>query len=93
MGRFIISYLIRSSIAFLAWISLASIGIAIVYIVGHPTFKSTWLLVVPVVAFFALLKLRSYLEKVPNRLIRLEEQLRLQALASQSGTDGSTSSS
>lgn len=66
---------------FLTWISLASIIIAIVYVVHKPGFYSAWLVVVAVAAFIALFKLRSYPIKVQDRLIRLEERLRLQALA------------
>lgn len=66
---------------FLVWISLASIVIAIVYVVHHPSFYSAWLVVVALAAFFALFKLRSYPIKVQDRVIRLEERLRLQALA------------
>ena len=66
---------------FLACISLASIVIAMVYAVRHPGFSSAWMLVVAVAAFFALFKLRSYPLKVQDRVIRLEERLRLQALA------------
>lgn len=80
MGRFIVYYLIRCSIFFLAWISLVSIVIAILYVVGHPGFNSVWLLAIPLAAFLALLKLRSYLLKAQDRVIRLEERLRFQAL-------------
>jgi hypothetical protein len=66
---------------FLAWISLASIIIAIVYAVHQPGFYSAWLAVVALAAFLALFKLRSYPMKVQDRAIRLEERLRLQALA------------
>jgi hypothetical protein len=66
---------------FLAWISLASIVIAIVYVVHQPSFYSAWMAVVALAAFFALFKLRSYPAKVQDRVIRLEERLRLQALA------------
>jgi len=66
---------------FLTWIALASIVIAIVYAVRHPCFYSVWWIVVAVAAFFALFKLRSYPLKVQDRVIRVEERLRLQALA------------
>ena len=68
---------------FLTFISLATIIVAIVYLVRHPCFYSAWLLVVAVAAFLALFKLRSYPLKVQDRVIRLEERLRLQALAPQ----------
>lgn len=66
---------------FLTWISLASTIIAIVYAVRQPGFYSIWMVVVAVAAFFALFRLRSYPLKVQDRVIRLEERLRLQALA------------
>lgn len=66
---------------FLAWIAIASFIIAIVYLVVHPGFYSAWLVVVALAAFLALFKLRSYPLKVQDRIIRLEERLRLQALA------------
>lgn len=66
---------------FLTWISLASMVIAIVYVVRHPGFYSAWMVVVSVAAFFALFKLRSYPLRVQDRVIRLEERLRLQELA------------
>jgi hypothetical protein len=66
---------------FLVWVSLAGIIIAIVYAVVHPGFYSAWLVVIAIAAFFSLFKLRSYPLKVQDRVIRLEERLRLQALA------------
>lgn len=66
---------------FLVWIALASIIIAIVHAVHRPGFYSAWLVVVAVAAFFALYRLRTYPLKVQDRVIRLEERLRLQALA------------
>jgi len=65
---------------FLIWISLASMVIAIVYAVQHPDFYSVWIVLVAVAAFFALFRLRTYPLKVQDRIIRLEERLRLQAL-------------
>ena len=66
---------------FLVWISLASIVIAIVFAIQHPNFYSVWIVVVAFAAFFALVRLRTYPLKVQDRIIRLEERLRLQALA------------
>jgi hypothetical protein len=66
---------------FLTWIFTANIIIAIVYAVHHFCFYSVWFVVLSIAAFFALFKLRLYPLKVQDRVIRLEERLRLQALA------------
>jgi hypothetical protein len=66
---------------FLAIVGLANVIISIVYAVHHLRFYSVWLVVVSVAAFLALFKLRSYPLKVQDRVIRLEERARLQALA------------
>lgn len=66
---------------FLAPVALANVVIAIVYVVHHPHFHPVWLLVLSVAAFVLLFKVRLYPLKVQDRVIRLEERLRLQALA------------
>ena len=48
---------------------------------GDAHIAASWYLVLSVVAFFALVKVRIYPLKVQDRVIRLEERLRLQALA------------
>jgi len=66
---------------FLTWIFLANVIIAVVYAVHHLCFYSIWLIVISIAAFLLLFKLRTYPLKVQDRVIRLEERLRLQALA------------
>ena len=66
---------------FLAWIFLANVIVSIVYCVKHPGFYGAWFILISVAAFLALFKLRLYPLKVQDRVIRLEERLRLQALA------------
>lgn len=66
---------------FLAPIAIASLVIAIVYLFHHPHFHSAWLVVLSVAAILLVFKFRLYSLKVQDRLIRLEERLRLQALA------------
>lgn len=68
---------------FLIWIFLANIVIAIVYAVHHCCFDSVWLVVLSIAAFLMLFRVRTYPLKVQDRVIRLEERLRLQALAPQ----------
>jgi hypothetical protein len=59
----------------------ANLIISIVYVVKHPGFYSGWYVVLSVAAILALTKMRMYPMKVQDRVIRLEERLRLQALA------------
>ncbi len=66
---------------FLTLVFLANLIISIVYVVKHPGFYSAWYVVLSVAAILALLKMRMYPIKVQDRVIRLEERLRLEALA------------
>jgi hypothetical protein len=66
---------------FLIFVFLANLIISIVYVVKHPCFYSAWFVVLSVAAILALLKMRMYPLKVQDRVIRLEERMRLQALA------------
>ena len=62
-------------------ILIASFVIALVYLIYHPHFFTAWIVVLTVVAFIPFFKIRTYALKVQDRVIRLEERLRLQALA------------
>jgi hypothetical protein len=65
----------------LIFVLLANLIVSIVYVVKHPCFYSAWFVVLAVAAILGLLKMRLYPLKVQDRVIRLEERLRLQALA------------
>ena len=64
-----------------AGLYVANLVVAITGEVHHPNFGSTWYLVLSLFAIVPILKLRLYPLKVQDRVIRLEERLRLQALA------------
>jgi hypothetical protein len=66
---------------FLIFVLFANLIISIVYVVKHPGFYPAWYVVLSVAAILALLKMRMYPLKVQDRVIRLEERLRLEALA------------
>ncbi len=61
---------------FLAPLLLVNIGVAVHHAVRHPGWQSGWLIVLSVVLFVMLL-FRGYSLKVQDRIIRLEEQMRL----------------
>ena len=66
---------------FIAPVLLINLICAIVRLIRFPHWHTAWWLVLSLVALLALLKMRMYALKVQDRVIRLEERLRLQALA------------
>lgn len=60
---------------------LANVVFAVVSEIRRPDWLSTWYLVISLLVIVPLLKIRIYPLKVQDRVIRLEERLRLQALA------------
>jgi hypothetical protein len=67
----------------LAPILFANLIIAIVNAVRHRDLGSVWFVVLSIAAVALLFRLRQYPLKAQDRVIRLEERLRLQALAPQ----------
>lgn len=59
---------------------LANIGVAVYHAVRRPEWISWWLVVVSVALFMAVGFMRSYALRVQDRVIRLEERLRLAML-------------
>ncbi len=60
---------------------VTNLVVAIVYLIHHFGFYSAWLVFLSIVVFVPYFILRIYPLKVQDRVIRLEERLRLQALA------------
>jgi hypothetical protein len=65
----------------LFFVLVANLVVSIVHLVHHPHFYAAWLVVLSLAAFIFLFRLRTYPLRVQDRVIRLEERLRLQALA------------
>jgi hypothetical protein len=65
----------------LGLVLLANIVYAVVHLWRQTNISSWWYLVLSIIVFIPFFKLRMYSLKVQDRVIRLEERLRLQALA------------
>src|SRR3954468_6309748 len=65
----------------LALIFFLNLIYSIVHLARHLSFRHGWFVVVSLAAIILLFRLRQYPLKVQDRVIRLEERLRLQALA------------
>ena len=65
----------------LGFFLIANLIFACIHLWHHKNISSCWFLVLSFVVFIPYIKLRTYPLKVQDRVIRLEERLRLQALA------------
>jgi len=65
----------------LSLVLVANVVFAVIHMIRHRSIPSEWYLVLSIVVFIPVFKLRLYPLKVQDRVIRLEERLRLQALA------------
>jgi hypothetical protein len=62
--------------------ALTAVG-GLIHLIWHPSYHSASFFVISVAAVVALTKIRTYSLKVQDRVIRLEERLRLTALCSE----------
>jgi hypothetical protein len=65
----------------LFFVLVLNLIVAIVHAVQHFNFYSAWIIVLSLAVFILWVKVRTYPLKVQDRVIRLEERMRLQALA------------
>jgi len=66
---------------FLFFVLVANLVFALIHLYHHHDIHAGWFLVLSLAVFVAWVKIRTYPLKIQDRVIRLEERLRLQALA------------
>lgn len=65
----------------LFFVLVTNLGVAVFYLIHRFSFLAVWMVVLSIAVFILYFKVRLYPLKVQDRVIRLEERLRLQALA------------